>query len=317
VLVAQADVADIDPMRRVLADARARFGRLHGVIHAAAASGPEALKLLRETGPAEADAQFRPKVQGLLVLQDLLAGEEIDFYLLMSSLASIPGGLGVGAYSAANAFLDAFACRQGREQPGRWLSVNWDTWQVEAAGLADLAITAAEGVEAFRRLLAPLRLPQVVVSTGDLAARIERWVQARQARDDDGASRSGTRPDLATPYVAPRDEVERGVAEVWQQLLGLDRVGVDDNFFDLGGNSLVAVQILSRLRDRYQVVPPLQEVFGTPTVAGLAQLIHRTRAERQGGGLEALLAEIEGLSAEDAEAALERERRLLKSETQP
>ncbi|MFD8203754.1 amino acid adenylation domain-containing protein [Streptomyces sp. NPDC059701] len=81
------------------------------------------------------------------------------------------------------------------------------------------------------------------------------------------------RPDLGTRYTAPRNAVERTVTDVWQELLGIERVGVDDNFFQLGGHSLLATQVASRLRKALRVDVPVRAVFDCPTPAGLAQCI--------------------------------------------
>jgi amino acid adenylation domain-containing protein len=78
-------------------------------------------------------------------------------------------------------------------------------------------------------------------------------------------------------YVAPGDETEETLATLWQEVLGLDRVGIHDNFFTLGGHSLVATQVISRIREMYGVDLPLRRLFETPTIAQIAQ---RVREER-------------------------------------
>jgi acyl transferase domain-containing protein len=74
-------------------------------------------------------------------------------------------------------------------------------------------------------------------------------------------------------YAAPTDDIERGVAEIWQKLLGVHRVGVYDNFFALGGHSMLAAQLLSLLRSAFHVELPLPTLFEVPTVAGMAERI--------------------------------------------
>lgn len=74
-------------------------------------------------------------------------------------------------------------------------------------------------------------------------------------------------------YAAPTDEIERSVAEIWQKLLGVHRVGVYDNFFTLGGHSMLAAQLLSLLRSTFHVELPLPTLFEVPTVAGMAERI--------------------------------------------
>jgi acyl carrier protein len=81
------------------------------------------------------------------------------------------------------------------------------------------------------------------------------------------------RPTLDTPYVAPRNEIEQKVAGIWQQLLGIDAVGVEDNFFQLGGQSLVAIQVVARINDLYQIDLPVDTMFQDITVEKLTEHI--------------------------------------------
>ena len=75
--------------------------------------------------------------------------------------------------------------------------------------------------------------------------------------------------------VAPRTPLEQTLARVWAEVLGIERVGIDDDFFALGGHSLLAMQVVSRLRQALGLELPLQELFAAPTIARLAQRIHR------------------------------------------
>lgn len=84
----------------------------------------------------------------------------------------------------------------------------------------------------------------------------------------------------AVPYVAPRTPTEELVAEVWAELLAADRVGVNDDFFVLGGYSVLATQVVARLGERLAVDVPLTAVFEDPTAAGLAERLDRLVAER-------------------------------------
>ncbi|MBX9256329.1 amino acid adenylation domain-containing protein [Desmonostoc muscorum CCALA 125] len=84
-----------------------------------------------------------------------------------------------------------------------------------------------------------------------------------------------TRPSLEETFVAPRNVIEETLAVIWTELLGFEQIGVHDNFFNLGGHSLIAVQILSRLREIFQVELSFQNIFANPTVAGLAQLVQQ------------------------------------------
>ncbi|MFD5921241.1 amino acid adenylation domain-containing protein [Kitasatospora sp. NPDC058201] len=102
-----------------------------------------------------------------------------------------------------------------------------------------------------------------------------------------------TRPDLRAAYLAPRTEAEELVAEVWQEVLGLDRVGVHDDFFDLGGHSLLATRVIARIRGTADLAVPLRTLFTHRTVAAFADAVEA-----------ALVAELAALSDDAVEELL-------------
>ncbi len=155
--------------------------------------------------------------------------------------------------------------------------------QAASADLTD-AIAPREGIDALRRVLSA-RQRQVVVSPKPLLGVIE-WMrqsmQAMQASQETAAVATRVqhpRPDLATPYVAPRTDAERTLAEIWQDLLGIKEVGVHDSFFDLGGDSLIGVQVLSRIKKAFNVQLPSSVLYEGPTVESLAKLVGGERAD--------------------------------------
>ncbi|MET0624997.1 MAG: SDR family NAD(P)-dependent oxidoreductase, partial [Pyrinomonadaceae bacterium] len=285
VLTVRADVADPEQMREALAQARERFGQVHGVIHAA---GTVDGGMMQGKTVETAAGVLRPKVEGAFVLDRLFADAPLDFLVLCSSMRSYVGGAGTSDYTAANAFLDAFARRRNREREGLTVSVNWDGWRdvgmsVAAAeharaqagrqdGVTDEeGLTAAEGVEVFGRILGAA-LPQVVVSTRDFGAVLEenrKNTASHSLKVLEEASPSHpthTRPQLGTPYVAPRSDAERTLTGIWQKLLGVEPVGVNDNFFELGGDSVVSIQLIAKAGAAGLRLTPKQ-VFEHQTVA--------------------------------------------------
>ena len=106
-------------------------------------------------------------------------------------------------------------------------------------------------------------------------------------------------------FVAPSTPDEEKMAAIWREVLRVERVSMHDNFFEMGGHSLLATQIISRIRNGFQVQMPLHSFLETPTVAQLAEKVrHIAPAESEDAEMARLLAEIEGLSEEDAERLL-------------
>jgi len=116
-------------------------------------------------------------------------------------------------------------------------------------------------------------------------------------------------------FVAPRTPVEKGIAEIWAEVLRVDKVGVHDNFFDLGGHSLLATQVVSRMRVFFNYDIPLRSLFEAPSVEDLATMIIRQQARQVSETeMERLLDDVEAMSSEDAEQGYKEQ--LSKTESQ-
>ncbi|MFN6569721.1 beta-ketoacyl synthase N-terminal-like domain-containing protein [Dendronalium sp. ChiSLP03b] len=84
-----------------------------------------------------------------------------------------------------------------------------------------------------------------------------------------------TRPNLSNYYIAPHNEIEGKIADIWQELLGIKQVGIHDNFFELGGDSLIAVQVISRLRKIFSIKLTVASLFESPTIAEIAPKLEK------------------------------------------
>jgi acyl transferase domain-containing protein len=116
------------------------------------------------------------------------------------------------------------------------------------------------------------------------------------------------RPGLPNPYIAPRNEVEATIADIWQELLGIAQVGVHDNFYELGGHSLLVTQVAARLRATFPVETSLQQIFEAQTVASQALALIEALANQDADeDIAELLAEIEQLTPDDVQALLDDE----------
>ncbi|HEX8148211.1 MAG TPA: beta-ketoacyl synthase N-terminal-like domain-containing protein [Pyrinomonadaceae bacterium] len=332
-----ADVTDAQEMRKVVEQAAARWGEIHGVFHMEDRAQHGLIQLKSQQEP---DRGFDAKVKGALVMEAALKEHPLDFLVLFSSATSIAPGFGQVAECAANAFLDALAQARYRGRRAPVVAVNWTAWrtperpEVAAEGGAQqlqsslrqeqdrYGLTPREGVEALFRILS-LRAPQAVVSTRDFRALVERLhsLTTADAVRALGRLRSSepahARPALDADYAAPRGAVEKILAEIWQELFGIERVGVHDDFIHLGGHSLLAIQLVTRVREAFQIDLPLTDLFAAPTIARLSEKITAQQlTPEEVEEIESIYSEIEGLSTSDVQRQLVEELRRIDGEVE-
>ncbi|MCB4379563.1 hypothetical protein FZX02_03630, partial [Synechococcus sp. MU1644] len=142
--------------------------------------------------------------------------------------------------------------------------------------LLQQGIQPHEGVEAFARIMSQTGLVQTIASSVDPDV----WLRQLDASAQDGNTEidgesNYERPQLASDYQAPETAVEIDLAATWSDLLGVRKVGTRDDFFDLGGNSLVGVRLFAAIRKKHGLSLPLATLFETPTIAELAALMAR------------------------------------------
>jgi len=239
--------------RAVIEDATSRFGRLDGVICAMSSPG------------SDEGAAWNHTQEALRTASQALEGQALDFALVVHPRsATTPAEAGTARACAA------FAAASHSNGGQRWTSLAWDGTGVGGD---------AGAVECFRQALARPDLANLV--SDGRAATARGASAAKPVSDPTAASATTTfhqRPPLETPYVAPRNPAEEAIARIWSEVLGIERIGIDDNFFDLGGESLMATQLAGRLRQHFGRELALRDLFAEPTVSGVAKQIGREAA---------------------------------------
>ncbi len=156
------------------------------------------------------------------------------------------------------------------------------TARPQAAASTETGISPADGAEAFHRVLAAGLGAQVIITAQPLARVLAGVASVTQesvsAELDPQAATEMRAESNREGYVAPQTELEITLANLWGAVLGVDAIGVQDDFFDLGGNSLIAVQLISQVRKQIGVKLPMRSLFETPTVAGMVVLAEGLRA---------------------------------------
>jgi amino acid adenylation domain-containing protein len=162
----------------------------------------------------------------------------------------------------------------------------------------------APTVSAFRRILSAklpnYMIPSAFVCLEGLPLSPNGKLDRRALPDPERC-----RPNLDTPFIAPRTSVETELAQIWAKVLSVEQVGIHDRFFDVGGHSLNATQVVSQVIKQFQIEVPLQSLFESPTVAEMAAVITEHQARKVAKPeLEQILVELESISEEKARQIL-------------
>ncbi|NLU93272.1 type I polyketide synthase [Chitinophaga sp. Ak27] len=281
-----ADAANEQQMTKVITEALANEGTIHGVIYAVTDIGEDQKMLIADISEQQVETQFRTKGHGLLILDRLTKDLPLDFFLLLSSISSVLGGLGYAAYTAANIFMDAFAHYQRKKGWMRYISFNAPGWtyykddlKLPAYGQSDYneRMTFSEGMLAVETVLKARESGQIFIYLSDLEHKISNWVNvgAEDVNTNAPEKKQGViRPDLLTVYVAARDETEQKLVALWEDIFGFDAPGVRDDFFEIGGDSLKAIKLIAKIEYLFHRNLLLKEFLAARTIEQVAQIIN-------------------------------------------
>lgn len=288
ILILQGDISSEDSVQQITRRAIDHFGALNGIFHLAGATGQSVVHLVADADLEQIDAITRAKVCGARNIERSLQDSDPDFVCEFSSTAAVLGGVGLSTYGAANATAESAASiHRAIPLATKWISVAWDAWLTARyaapgglpQGLREYALKPQDAIKALLLLLRSGADGPFVVSSGNLDARYRRSIEpvspVRQPgqHPTDAASNQESAAYPSTQYLPPASELEESIALAWQEHLGVARVGRDDRFFELGGNSLLALRIVSRLKKTLGMEIPIVSVFEGVSVRGMAELL--------------------------------------------
>lgn len=294
VRIYEADVTNRDEMQNVVTKTIDEFGKINGIIHAAGIVGTETYQEILQIGESQIKQQMDVKIEGVRILNQVTKDLDVDLYILMSSLSTILGGPGLTTYASANACMSSLAQYYSLETNKQWISIEWDGWYYgrNERSRDGLEIDMVEGVEAFERICTNPYFNQIIVSVGPLNKRIKQWINANHAISIESKEEK-----------VGQESVEEIVTRIWKEMLGVEEVKADDNFFEVGGDSLVASQMIYRIRAELQLDISIKAFFETPTMRFISETI-KSYKEEQDKLMEALEL-VKGLSDEEIQKLLQ------------
>lgn len=292
-----ADVANQEEMEKVVRNIRNDFGKIHGIVHGAGVAGNGFIMLKKEETFNEVLA---PKTTGTWILHQLTKDDNLDFFIMFSSVATIAVGQGQGDYTAANAFLDSFASYRSRKY-GRTLAVNWPAWSETGMafdnGITDeesifTSLTTGEAIDVFEHLLnttftrvIPVKIKYDILNSvkDSLPLRLSANVISSYyngkptlpGKQQPVEKEPALQVELTGKLKGDYNEYEKKVAWCWSCVLGLKEINIYEGFNQVGGDSILATRLLRELEKEFTDVLDITDIFSYPTVSELAEYIEK------------------------------------------
>lgn len=286
------DISDSNALDVTLNQIRTEHGPIKGVVHSAGRGGGG---YIFNKSAEEFWRVMAPKVSGTRNLHTLTSQDPLSFFVLFSSVTTISGGLGQGDYTAANHYQDVFADYRHRTHPNQiTLCINWSAW--ENTGMAGqhkhdrsrdifTALPVARAVKAFRQAF---RQPHRRVAIGtirenghiygltpdSLGIGLSTELRSQLDQEKKRPLQAAAKTQIMGTQEKHLQQIEEQIGQVWADVLGYSRFHIDDNFFEIGGNSIYITRVYEKLLPHYPGVLSMADLFAYPTLAKLADYIY-------------------------------------------
>lgn len=293
VVCCSVDISSARDMKALIGELRERYGRINGIIHSAGIAG-EGILIKKDI------EKFRrvlsPKMEGTWLLHKYTEQDKPDFFVMFSSILAFIGAMGQGDYAAANAYMDSFAAYR-RKKGLKTAAISWSVWSQTGMALTYNAdevrgvfnsVTNAKGMEAFdyvlgrridRLVAGGLDYGRLACSNGEIGInmspelrhKIER--KCASSRPQTGRNEQKRNVNIIAGAGKTADDIEVKVAGVWAEVLALDEVSLYDNFNELGGDSIIATNLLKAMNKVFPDLLDISDVFTYPTIKHMAEYI--------------------------------------------
>lgn len=295
VLCLKADVNNREDIKNALNTLRSKYEKIDGIFHCAGVAGDGFILNKDETTFKNV---LMPKVLGTWSIYQLTQDDQLDFFVMFSSAATILNIAGQGDYRAANSYLDSFSAFMRRKNR-KALTVNWVAWKETGMALRKgfkdesvfKALNTKEAIEAFSFILKK-DIGQVLIGelnldklTFDLAERfslrLSQGIRQRLCQSSGVSSNDtkGKKVDFSTKFKLMGNsnraysEAEKTIAGICCEELGFKEIDVNQSFFDMGANSILLTQIYKRINDLYPNKLSITKMYAYPTISKLALFI--------------------------------------------
>ena len=312
--LAYGDCCDLGQMTAIVRAMREKYGRIAGVFHLAGVAGDG---FLYQKPDAQLHRVLRPKMLGAMTLYEAVKEEKPDCFVMYSSMQTVMGGAGQGDYTAANTFMNVYAAFL-RARGVAAYAINWPAWSevgmaadyaVDADSMLFAPVPARQGMGALERILShrlpaiiPGRLnPQFLLRVGEknLPFALSRRLSANLRVYKKQVAAPGERKPHKTEnlHIVGKEsftETELQTAHIYAGVLSIDEIDIYASFNSLGGNSIIATDLIGVLNEAFDNILNVSDIFSYPSVEEIAAHIDELRKQStQKAGREDILSRFE------------------------
>ncbi len=296
------DISDYDEAEELLTCIRREHGRINGLIHSAGVGGEG---FLAEKDEETLNKVLSSKIYGTWILDRLTREDNLDFFMLFSSVITLFGGVSQSDYTSANSYLDAFAAYRNKRVPGT-LTISWPTWSETGMAYDKLyysrnavfkSISTKEGVALLEKVMSgsrgrviagsfnyhfisPMKLQDLNFRVSD---EIYEWIDKGNQKTGNSLAKKADADRITLKGRANDEysEIEKSIAYIWHEVLGFDELDITCNFFELGGDSISVSKMQQMIDERFPNTVTITDIFSYPTICSQAEFIQNKLNQNQ------------------------------------
>ncbi|MCP4179238.1 MAG: KR domain-containing protein, partial [bacterium] len=290
------DISNPQNLKKALSTCTLNNGKINGIFHTAGVAEYDGF--IQNKSKDNIQKILDPKIMGTVLLKEF--SNDLDFYFICSSIASViyHTKMGQVAYCAAHEFIDSYVDYLSVNTNINIFSVNWSDWKnvgmsVESAkhwgeklqlqnsqAILDEGILPSEGLTVIHEVINN-SIKQVMISPEDLIDKITIYNQNKSNMLEQILLEASVnteiyeRPKLTSEYKAPTDNIEIVLCNIWETIFGIKSIGVFDDFYELGGDSLKAITVISKIHEKLNARLSLKEFYIAANILGIKDKISK------------------------------------------
>ncbi|URZ00314.1 type I polyketide synthase [Clostridium felsineum] len=292
VSVYSVDVSNFLSLKKVLEDIRNKYEKINGIIHSAGVAGGG---YLVNKSKEQFEAVTSAKINGTFNLDYLTANDNLQFMIVFSSMASILGLAGQSDYVTANAYLNGFS--DNRNSFGKnTICINWASWsevgmakdyQIDYSKEMFKPIDSKEGIEFLNEILCKgikksyigrfnLNVAKKMIgySNFSIEPKLVKQFEDESSLKKIKKSYNKDLVEISSKKNVSTNSIEKTIAKMWNDVLGIDEVNINDNFYDLGGDSIMATQLLKIMQKEFPGLVDISDIFTYASIKEMSKYLN-------------------------------------------